>query len=147
MGWWRGGWQRSGIGWCVSGPLTVRLLLPLRLHMMPLLLLLHSLGEPPLLHLLAQHIHQGTSGAVLHMQHTSMAVGRLQRGGQCTTSSVEGHAELLQPLDAPRCLIHQQPHSITVAEPCSRPQRVFAMTESTVLRPGHRRDAPLSPSA
>ena len=100
-----------------------------------------------LLHLLAQHIHQGTPCAVLHMQHPAMAVGRLQRGGQCTTSSVEGHAELLQPLDAPWCLIHQQPHGITVAEPCSRPQRVFAMTESTVLRPGHRRDAPLSPSA
>ena len=100
-----------------------------------------------LLHPLPQHIHQGAAGAVLNMQHPAMTVGRFQRRGQGIAGTVEGHAELLKPLDATRCLIHQQPHGISIAKPCSRAQRVLSMTESAVFRSGHRCDAALGPAA
>ena len=68
----------------------------------------------PLFDPLTQDIHQGASGAVLHMQHASMAVGCFQGRGQAMAVAVKGHPQLLEAIHTTRCGVHQKPHGIAV---------------------------------
>ena len=100
-----------------------------------------------LLHTIPQHIHQGPSGAVLHMQHSPVAVGCFQGGGEAVMIPVEGHAQRSQTLDAMGCLLHQQSNGVAVAKAGSSQNRVLRMTFSAVLLPCHCCDASLGPAA
>jgi hypothetical protein len=101
----------------------------------------------PLLYTIPQHIHQGSPCAVLHMQHSSVAVGCFQGGGQAVLIPVEGHPQLPQALHAMGCLLHQQPYRIAITKACSSQNGVLRMAFGAVLFAGHRCDSPLGPAA
>ena len=108
-----------------------------------------SVHEPSaLLNPLPQHVHQGTTCLVLHMQHPMVTVGGLQSGGQASIAiAIKSHPDLKQPLDTLRCLVNQQPHRIAIAQTRTRFQRVLCMAGGAVVGSGHRGDASLGPTA
>ena len=101
-----------------------------------------------LLNPLPQHVHQGTTCLVLHMQHPMVTVGGLQSGGQASIAiAIKGHPDLKQPLDTLRCLVNQQPHRIAITQTRTRFQRVVRMARGAVVGSSHRGDTSLGPTA
>ena len=88
----------------------------------------------PLFGLVSQHIDESMTGAILHMQHPVMTVGRLQRGGQAAIAiAIKLHAQLQEPIHTLRCLIHQQSNGIPIAEPCSGMNGVRGVATAAVV--------------
>ena len=97
---------------------------------------------------LSKDIHQSPAGAVLHVQHTMLAVGCFKGGRKGPIGiAVERHAEGKQPFDAVGRLVHQETDGIAITEACSGLQGVLPMEEPRVSRTRHRGDAPLRPAA
>ena len=97
---------------------------------------------------LSKNIHQSPAGAVLHVQHTMLAMGCLKGGCKGPIAiAVERHAEGKQPFDAVGCLVHQETDGIAITEACSSLQGVVPMKELRISRTRHRGDAPLCPAA
>ena len=94
-----------------------------------------------------QGVHQGSAGAILGMQDTAMAVGRLQGGAECLALAVEVHAQPQQLLHTGRGLADQQLHRLAIAEAGPSPQRVVDVALKAVITAGNRRDAALGPAA
>ena len=101
----------------------------------------------PLFHPLAQHVHQGASCAVLHMQHPPMAGGCFQGRSQAMVVSIKVHAQPLQAIHATGRGIHQKPHGIAITQSGTGFQGVVGMAAGGILRSGHGGNAPLSPTA
>ena len=98
-------------------------------------------------HLPLQGINQGAAGAVLGMQYTPMAVGSLQGGAELISIAIKGHAQLQQPGDASRGLMHQQLYGGTITQTCPCLEGVGDMTRKTVVVAGDRGNAALGPAA
>ena len=70
------------------------------------------------------------------VKYAGRGVAALTRRRQCTAGlAVEHRAQCDQLLDAPRALVHQQPHGVGVAEPRTRRQGVGEMQVGGVLVP------------
>ena len=108
---------------------------------------LEALQAGTLQHLALQGVDQGSTGAVLGVENTAMAVGGFQGGAEPAVLAVKVHPQLQQPFDAGRGLTHEQLHGGAIAEIGAGLEGVLEMALEAVFRPGHRGDAALGPAA